>query len=195
MRQLPFTVEAAAKLLRESSTLATPLLTIALCAYGDELFGDANHDPMDPVELFTRLEEDFRAELPEAAENRLNAILLAVSTDAFYQDPVAFNSIAASLATGDIGDMPDGLMEDLSLPEAFWAVYEVGICRDDEMHLSPEIVQEIEGLTRKEASSGETSHYEEFVQHQKLELASQLAQIGARLPLSELHHEKKATTP
>ncbi len=191
MRALPFPVEKAAALLRESSTLATPLLLICLSAYGDEVFGDHEKgiEPMDPVELFVRLEEDFRAELPEAVENRINAIYFALSTDAFYEDPLAFMSVAASLADGDIGDMPDGMMEELTLPEALWAIYEVGLNRDDDMALAPIVLKEIDEITRGEAAEPNedgSAHFESFIREQKLDLASQLAVLGAKLSLSEL---------
>ncbi len=191
MRPLPFPVEAAASLLRESGTLATPLLAICMAAYGDDVFGDADKgiEAVDPIELFARLEEDFRAELPEAVENRIQALMMAISTDAFYEDPLVFSSVAAALADGDLGSMPDGILEDLTIPEAMWAIYEVGHCRDDDVALGPQVLQELDAIIRSEAEElgGEVlPHFERFMHDQKLDLASQLAVIGLRLPIAEL---------
>lgn len=186
---LPFPVEAAAKLLRESGTLGTPLLTIALAAYGDEIFGnpELGIEPIDPIELWTRLEEDFRAELPDAVENRLNALMTAVSTDLFYEDPLAFTSIGLALASGNLGTLPDGILEELTLPEAVWATYEVALNRDDDMPLSPQILRLFDEIITAEADDMEdgdekSPSNERYVHYMKMELASQMLQLGIRIP-------------
>jgi hypothetical protein len=182
MRKVPFQIEAAAALIRESSTLATPLLVICLSAYGEEFF------EKDPLEVIALLQEDFRADLTEEGENRLNAIRTALETDAFYIDPLAFQGIAKSLSSGDIGDLADGFEEEVTLPEALWAVYEVGLLRDDDIELAKPVLalfdQIMEGASREE---GEGSSPEQFVYDNKIDLASQLQVIGVQFPLHNLH--------
>jgi hypothetical protein len=187
-KQLPFSVEAAAKLLREPGTLGTPLLAIALAAYGPELFGDpeAGIPALDPIELWTRMEEDFRATLPDAIEARLQAIMLAVSTDAFYEDPLAFMSIGLALASGDLGTLPDGILEELTLPEAVWAAYEVALVRDDDVKFAPPILRLFDEIINAEADDAEAGleepSNETFMRDMKMDLASQMQQLGVQIP-------------
>ena len=171
--------------------MATPLLAIVLTAYGDEIFGDEAKgiEPIDPIELYARIEEDFRAQLTEAGENRLQALMMAVATDGFYEDPLVFTSVAKALAVGDMGDLPDGIMEEVTLPEAVWAVYEVALNRDDDIGLHPLVLALITGAADGESEEGQEQplpHHERFVAHQKLELASQLRSINVQFPLSQL---------
>jgi hypothetical protein len=190
MRQLPFPVENAAALIRETSTLATPLLAIFMAAYGDELLGnpDQGIPPMDPIELYARIEEDFRAQLTEAGENRFNAITMALQTDAFFEDPLAFKSISKALATGDIGDFSDGLDDDATLPECMWAAFEVNNVRDDDIKFAPRILALFDKAANEDANDVEAgvSPHEEYVQSMKIELAQQLQQIGIQFPLGQL---------
>lgn len=188
-RPLPFPVEAAAKLLRESGTLGTPLLAIALTAYGPELFGnpEAGIPPLDPIELWARLEEDFRAQLPEALENRMNAIITAVSTDLFYEDPLAFTSIGLALANGNLGTLPDGILEELTLPEAVWAAYEVALNRDDDMPMAPPVLRLFDEIITQESddmTEGDEKDpsNERYVHYMKMDLASQMLQLGIKIP-------------
>lgn len=187
-RQLPFSVDAAAELLREPSTLGIPLLTIAMTAYGDEIFGnpETGIEPMDPIELYTRLEEDFRAELPDTAEARLQAIITAVATDGFYEDPLIFTSIALALTNGNIGTLPDGILEEITLPEAVWAVYEVALVRDDDIKLGPLILQAIDEIIGEAADDfedgGEEPSHEHFVRNMKMDLIGQMTKLGIKIP-------------
>jgi hypothetical protein len=191
MRARPFPVEAAAALIRDSSTLATPLLAIVLTAYGDEIFGNEQLgiEPIDPIELYARITEDFRAQLTEAGENRLQAMLMAVATDGFYEDPLVFTSVAKALSSGDVGELPDGIMEDVTLPEAVWAVYEVSLNRDDDIGLHPLVLALITGAADAEAEDQQDEalpHHERFVHHMKIELAAQLQSINVQFPFSQL---------
>lgn len=185
---LPFPVEAAAKLLREAGTLGTPLLAIAMAAYGDEVFGNPEKgiEPIDPLELWARLEEDFRASLPDAVENRLTAIISAVETDAFYMDPLIFTSVGLALSSGSLGTLPDGILEELTLPEAVWAVYEVALVRDDDMPLSPQVLRLFDDIITAEADDNEGDpegpSNEAFVRYMKMDLASQMLQLGIHVP-------------
>lgn len=189
LRTLPFPVTAAAELIRDTGTLATPLLVICLTAYGDEFFGNEEEGipPMDPLELYARLEEDFRATLPVPGENRLNAIRLALETDAFYEDPLAFASITRALNTGDLGEMPEGFVDDVELPEALWATYEISTLRDDDIRLAPVVLNLFDEAAKQDVyDEPEGVPVEDYVRDQKRELASQLQMLGLQLPIRDL---------
>lgn len=182
MNGVSFSRETAAELIRDSETFGSVLLVILLAAYGDELFD------MDPLEIYERVKEDFRATITEEGENKLNAIMMAVSTDAFYDDPLAFRSIAAALYDGDLGDLVNGVMEDVTLPEMLWAVYEVGLLREEmeEDDFSPSVQRVLDEAVSDEAESLEDAedpedvfpYYERFVEDNKQDLHSQLRKLG-----------------
>jgi hypothetical protein len=75
MNTISFSRETAAELFRDSGTLGTVILVILLTAYGEEIF------ELDPLELYARIKDDFRCTLTEEGENRLNAIMLSLTSD------------------------------------------------------------------------------------------------------------------
>lgn len=109
---------AVADLLSDDSTFATIAHIISYGAYGGDMY------EMDILELFTRLEEDYRVELSEDVRQRLQAIILATTTDAFFEDPESFKAIANTLVDGDPGFM---IFDELTVPEIMWATYEVSL--------------------------------------------------------------------
>jgi len=129
----PFDKRLAADLLADTETTATVLHMIILAAYGDEVYGSIEHDieQAEPVELWLRLKEDFSVNIPESNENKVNALMLALSTEAFYDDPLAFISICNALYSGDLGDLVNGALEDLTMSEMLWGIYEVELNRGD----------------------------------------------------------------
>ena len=185
MLPLPFKKDRAAELLRDSSTLATVIHLIVLSAYGEELYGDPERgiEPMDPIELYARIQEDFSAQLTEEGENRLNGLMMAVSTDGFYEDPLVFTSVAHALFSGDLGDLVDGAIEDLDVPNMLWAIYEVAANRDDDNEFSPPVAKlqeevinsDIEGSDDPE---GEPPQYEVEVTKMHTRLLEQLHSLG-----------------
>lgn len=111
-----------ADLLRDPETHMTTLFVILHAAYGEDIYFE------DPLVLFAQLEEDFNAELPIQAENRINAGLTTIPSDLFYRDPSVFQAVANTLYSGDLGD--DIFLDDLTLPEIMWAIFEVDYIRD-----------------------------------------------------------------
>jgi hypothetical protein len=196
MRPLPFSLEEAAALLGDSDTFATVLHIIILSAYGEEVYGDPENDipPMDILEIIARLEEDFRTSIPVENENRINAIRLAVSTDAFYEEPEAMAAIASSLYNGDLDDIVNGFLEDVTIPEILWATYEVELNREEPSEFSPACLRFIEKQIEEEREehideSVDTlpeilPYHAKFVNAQKAMLETQLAKLGISLPSS-----------
>lgn len=132
---------------------ATALHSILLSLYGEALYEDENGEPMDPLEIYADLEDRFNISVPETNQNRIQAILLAVGTDAFYNDEASFTAIAESLLDGDLGDVSiTGEMGDLSILELMWAIYEVAANRDENVpEFSPGISRRIQQQAENEA--------------------------------------------
>lgn len=183
----PFDRRTAADILGDPETSATVLHIIMLAAYGDELHGDAAQgiDAMDPIECWVRVEEDFRVRVPEENENKINALMFAISTEAFYEDPLAFNSICNALYSGDLGDLVSGAIEDLTLPELLWGIYEVELNRGDSQDFDAPVDRFINEVIAEEAEDMENpdldrivSYYEKFVEEQRDDMLIQLKTLG-----------------
>jgi hypothetical protein len=178
MNPPPFNRKEAAELLRDSSTLGTTVLVILLQTYGEELFD------LDPLEIYARVQEDFRATLSEEGENRLNALLFAISSDAFYEDPEVFRAVSTSLYDGDLGDLVTGGLEPITVPEMLWAVYEVGQLREDEPDFTAGINRIMDETIADEAEEQDMEnvevlpYYERFLESTKKDLFKQLSSIG-----------------
>lgn len=128
--------KAVSAALLDAATYATVLHVILLSQYGEDIY------EVDPIELYARLKDDFGVQLPEANEQRIQAILLATSTDAFYDDVRAFVATCNTLLAGDPG-FED--MDELSVAEIFWGLYEVELNHGEE-----EPCPEIQALIAKE---------------------------------------------
>jgi len=177
----PYNFEAARKLLEDTGTSATVLMVIVIAAYGDDVFGDEDKglEPIDPVVLWSAIEEDFSVRLPEEVENKINALRLAVDTDAFYQDLASFSAICGTLTDGDLGDTVDGELEELTMPEILWATFEVQLNRDGQTEFSHAISEHIQEVMQSEAAEGEDSDYwQRFVEESKEDLRVQLQVLG-----------------
>ena len=111
-----------ARLIGDDGTLATVLQIICLTLYGEEIY------QVDPLEIISRLEEDCGTRVTDHNENRLKAMFLATSTEAFYDEPEAFYAIGNTLLNGDPGIDE---MDPLTIPELSWAIYEVALNHGD----------------------------------------------------------------
>lgn len=174
----PFKREAVGRLLEDPETLATVLHVILLAAYGEEIYQS------DPLSLYRQVEDDFSCRLPEQAENRINAIFMAVTGDAFYRDAEAFSAIAAALHDGDIGDVAADMFDAMTLHELVWVLYEVKLNREAEENFAPEVEKLIaETLQRETAAAGAV---DDFLEEMKVELHTQLAELG--VAAEDLHY-------
>lgn len=183
----PFEKRLAADLLADTETTATVLHMIILAAYGDEVYGSIEHgiEQADPVELWLRIKEDFSVTVPESNENKVNALMLALSTEAFYDDPLAFISICNALYSGDLGDLVDGALEDLTMPEMLWGIYEVELNRGDSGGFALPIDRLIDEIIRNEAEDNEeleeaevVPYYEKFVAEMRDDMLVQMRMLG-----------------
>lgn len=183
----PFDKRLAADLLADTETTATVLHMIILAAYGDEVYGSLEYgiEPADPVELWLRIKEDFSVNVPESNENKVNALMLALSTEAFYDDPLAFISISNALYSGDLGDLVNGALEDLTMPEMLWGIYEVELNRGDSEGFAIPIDRLIDEIIKNEAEDNEeleetevVPYYEKFVAEMRDDMLVQMRMLG-----------------
>lgn len=163
---------AVARLLNDVATLGTTLHVICLTAYGEEIY------TLDILELLARLREDFGVELPEDNENKLQAMLTAVSTEAFHQDVQAFNTICNTLSSGDPG--LDEL-DDVTLPEMLWAMFEVEVNRGPD-EFSPSVQARLEQILASEmdpeSDPNPYRYASGFVEDQHALLMDQMVLLG-----------------
>lgn len=117
----PFKKSEAAKLLASDDAYAFVLMTILLPVFGDDLFAE------DSAVLFADIEDYFDCHLSEESENRINAAITAMTTDLFFTNVNMFNSITLAFAEGDIGDIPEGILETPDVGDMLWAVQEVSL--------------------------------------------------------------------
>jgi hypothetical protein len=182
--QYPWDIRTSGDLFADPNVAATILHTMILAAYKDEVYGDEDTDALDPVELWVRVKEDFRVTVSEENENKLNALMFALSTDAFYDDPLAFTSICMALAQGDLGDLVDGMMEDLTVPEMLWGIYEVELNRDDQPEFSRAILALIDETIAEQADeigvdvTDVVPSYERYVAEARDEMFADMRKLG-----------------
>lgn len=162
----------------DDATFATTLHVICLVQYGEDIY------TVDPLELYARLNEDFGAVLSEENENKLQAILLATSTEGFYDDVRAFQAVCNTLLNGDPGVES---LEELTVTEIFWAMWEVELNHGEE-EVSPEIANLIAREIDEEGDDssdvmGLRPNYvlRELAEHRK-SLRKQLISIGVKDP-------------
>lgn len=165
--------KAVIRALGDNGTLATVLHVIALRSYGTDIY------EWDPVALFLHLEEDFGVKITEENESKINAILLAVSTNVFYEQPGAFRAIANTLMDGDPG--LEGF-DDLTLPEIFWAMYEIAVNRDHE-DFQPAVAEFVDKEIADEIDDPEYGpdpygYLKSFLYDRKNDLRRQMEDLG-----------------
>ena len=146
-----FDTERCRQLLGDPDTRGLTIYSILLDRYGPTaLHGDEDEEAWDPIVLYNQIETDFRITFPVENENRLQAVLTALETDAFYTDPMVFSAICMALGEGDLGDIVNGTLEEISLPEALWGLIEVGLLRDDEQTMDPPVAAVMTSLIQEE---------------------------------------------
>lgn len=162
----------------DDGTFATVLHIIALHTYGPEIYD------LELLEIRQRLSEDFHADLSEQNESKLNAVLLATSTDAFYNDPEAFQAICNTLVDGDPGL---DVLSDLTIPEIMWGMYEVNLNHGEDQfgpRVEAVINQVIEGESNEPENEEEDpmAYIDSAMEEAREKLRHQLEEIGIDTP-------------
>jgi len=165
----------AFKALSDDATFGTTAHVIALATFGDEIY------QMDPLELFMNLEDYYKMEMSNEVAEKLQAILLATTTDAFYEDPVAFRAICNTLIEGDPGF--DGF-DKLTVPEILWSIYEVELnhpgmdfARSIKLMIEKELEEEVEDLDELDEAI-QVPYYQRAIRELKDDLDNQLVSVG-----------------
>jgi len=159
----------------DDGTYATCLHLICLAAYGEDIY------TVDPLEILMRLEEDYGVRVTDDNEDKIKAILLATSTDIFFQDTEGFRSICETLTNGDPGVM---VLEQLTLPEICWGLYEVEL-NHGPSEFRPEVLKLMNEIIENEAPDMEASEMDDpnsyimdFIKESHQTLVGQLIELG-----------------
>jgi len=179
------------ELLESPDTHGSVVLSILLAAYNEDMmallseYGGAPDQEIDVVDIYLNIKEDFRVVMPEELENKLNAIMTALASDLFYDDEVVFRSVCLALYDGDVGDMVNSILEDITVPEILWATYEVGLVRDDESEFSTKVQAVIDDIINEEAESNDglesaevIPYYVRFLEEMKQSMVDQFRKLG-----------------
>lgn len=178
--------DKAASILRDNDASAIALFIIAIKTVGEEnlLFTDEDTgfvDHMDPLELFTELEEYFRVKIPEQNENRLNALLTAFTTDLFFDDPIAFSSICLAIHSGDLAELVNGIMEEPTIEEILIARMEVELvieAQDFSKSVQRLIIQSIKDLAEDDDNESPRETLNDIVETHRNKIIGELSAIG-----------------
>ena len=170
-----------AVLLQDGDTFGFTLLTICLICYGEDTF------KLDPLVLYQYLKEDFGVELNPDNENKLNALITALTTNYFFKDLAIFKSICQTLTEEDPGVF-DASFDDPTVVEVLWGMYEVSLVYDDKDkdEYSPEIEAFVNKALKTDPNDIEESGltdeetYQEFIINNVADLKQQLIDIGLK---------------
>lgn len=163
------------RLLSDSATYGIVALAITITAYPEDWYD------IDSLELFARFQEDFGVEIDPDVENKLMALIVSVTTPYFYHDAQFFESVCRTLVNGDPGLNE---IEELTIIEVLWGVYEVSLA-GEEIDFSPTIerymerviasdVEDMEEMTPEE----QQSVYIKDLLVMTIELSDQLKKVG-----------------
>ena len=165
----------AFKALSDDATFGTTAHVIAIATFGEEIY------EMDPLELFVELERHYKVEVSDEVCEKLQAVMLATTTDAFYEDATAFRAIANTLIEGEPGF--DGF-DNLTVPEIMWSMYEVGLnhpgapfSNQVSKLIEKELDEEVEDMDEL-TEAIELPYYHKALRSLKIELAEQLDAVG-----------------
>ena len=179
MPTLPFDAVKAA--LDDTATMALPLTIILEASFDlDDLYGSSEQDRLDPLTVLSELEERYGLRLPEAVENRIQAILLLRTTTSFENNPEAFTGVVLALTEGYLGDLVTGMMETLLARDILWGLFEVAMIDPYVKPLSPAVLRLIE-VSAADDEESEEDGVEDF--QEKLEVMRR--QLGAFLEEDE----------
>lgn len=162
--------DVVAKILEEEDVYIPTLYVILAELYGDTLFEQEVALIFNDLEEFTGIPA-----LPLDVENKINALLTLMTTDAFYEDRMAFIAICNTLNNGDPDldewDMP-------TLEDVFWAILETSFLDEEPPEFAPEISELIAGLIKEEVADVDNPLDTEYVQDQYRRMRDQLSLVN-----------------
>ena len=180
---LPWTPDrgAASELLADPRTTGTTGLVLAVKLVGERLFEDPDTgEPMDMTELWMLMDEAYTCRVHDANENRINAMVLALTSDAFETEPAAFAGVCSSLSDGDLGDLVDGVFDPPTFDEVLWALAEIELMRDEPIALAPPVLKLLEHIAAEEDDSPDTEeNIKVLVLERMQQLQDELRALGA----------------
>jgi hypothetical protein len=135
------------KALLDEDSFATTLRLVLEEIYGPDVFGnpETGSPPYDPLLIWRSVYDDLGISIPEEGENRINALITAMSTSGFYTDTEAFSAVCNALYAGDLGDVVSAGLDDLTVPEVLWGMFEVELNRGKaDLDFSPGVTQLIQ---------------------------------------------------
>ncbi len=176
---------AAADLLRNPDTSALVLFIIAAKTIGEENIFFPNEetgytDSIDPLELFSELEDEFSVQIPVEVENKLNAILMLFTSQMYFEDPIAFVSVSLAVASGDLGELINGVMEEPTIEEILQTKMEVDLLIEKEEF--SDSVQRVISDSLKDLSDAdeddEGPSIDQIIEEHRANMISELTAIG-----------------
>ena len=164
--------KAVYRALADEDTFATVLHGICLTTYGEDVY------KMDSVDLYAQLESDYGVWPAEDNENKIQAILSAVSQPYFYQDVTMFQTVCRTLFGGDPG-LTDLGVDDTTLLEILWGRYEVEVNAED-IPMSDAVMEYIEQSIDEEENDMDMSEEDVLTQYERI-LAERALQMHAQM--------------
>lgn len=180
------------ELLKDKGTYAFVLLVIIL-SYLPE--GEDDLADIDTETLFAELEEEFECNIPEENENKINAVITALTTDLFWKSSSVNKAISMAFADGDIGDIINGNDEEVEACYLIWALLEVGILHDLSLaesvnQCNDSVINYINEVLDDEAEDKDSEvdeidevmrdpYYHKYISYNLLQLSGQLLHLGA----------------
>lgn len=110
--------------LEDDATYAFVLLAILLAYLPD---GEDDLTKIDLDSVILDLQEDFGASIPDEVENKLQAAIVALTTDYFWNNVNVMKGMSLTFDDGDAGALTDGDDEDVDACQVLWAAMEVGL--------------------------------------------------------------------
>lgn len=115
------------KYLEDEATYASVLLAILL-AYLPE--GEDDLTKVDLDEVLGDMQDDFGCKIADECANKIQAAVVALTTDYFWTDVNVMKGMSLTLDDGDIGDLLDNDDEEVDTCQILWAAMEVGLIND-----------------------------------------------------------------
>ena len=139
-----------------------------------------DHEPVDAITIWTSLRHDFGIVTSVEAENKIMAMLTAVETDLYYDNPEMFKSITGAICHGDVDDVISGSLGDISGVEASIAIHEIDLVRGEEHPEYAPAVQEIINRELKEEANDDEdgADLQEVLQRHDGEIKDWLKRLG-----------------